>query len=185
MKPEQKQFDWYSLLLAAVQLAVGLIVLVWPEQGDRILAFLLAALVLAFGLWRSLRALAKKEQVSPFAFGGLSLGLTLVTCGLFFLFQPSVFLSILPALLSCILVFTGFASLQNALALRQLGEQRWYIVLAFALAGLICGLIALFNPFATDRGLLLFLGIALLCEGVLDLAALYLFGKKQKAEAMV
>ena len=47
MKLQQTQFDWYSLLLAAVQLAVGLIVLIWPEQGDRILAFVLAALVLA------------------------------------------------------------------------------------------------------------------------------------------
>ena len=185
MKPDATKFDWYSLLLAAVQLAVGLIILIWPESADRILAFVLAALVLLAGIARTLLHFKRKERVSPFAFGGLSLGLTLVTCGLFFLFQPSVFLSILPALLSCILVFTGFASLQNALALRQLGEQRWYIVLAFALAGLICGLIALFNPFATDRGLLLFLGIALLCEGVLDLAALYLFGKKQKAEAVV
>ena len=34
-----------------------------------------------------------------------------------------------------------------------------------------------FNPFATGRGLMLFLGIALMVEGVMDLVALYLFGR--------
>ena len=177
MKPDATKFDWYSLLLAAVQLAVGLIILIWPESADRILAFVLAALVLLAGIARTLLHFKRRERVSPFAFGGLSLGLTLLTIGIFFLFEPGVFLSILPALLSCILVFTGFASLQNALTLRSLGAQRWYIALAFALTGLVCGFLALFNPFATARGLMLFLGIALLGEGIMDLVALYLFGQ--------
>lgn len=180
MKFNSKEFDWYSLITAIIMLAVGIVVLIWPAAANRILAFVLAALVLIAGMVRTFFYFYRHESTSPFSFGGLTLGLTLLAVGLFLLLQPEVLIAVLPVILGCMLVFTGFGSLQTGFSLMRLKINKWFIPLIFALAALICGFLALFNSFGTANVLMVFLGISIVVEGVLQLVSLYLFRKNVK-----
>lgn len=180
MKFDAKEFDWYSLVSALILLIVGIVILIWPEQSNEVLAYTIAGIIALLGLFRTFLYFRRKESVSPFSFGGLTLGLTLTAIGAFLLLEPSVLIAILPILLGSLLIFSGFASLQTAFSLMGLKIPKWYIPLLFALAALACGFVSLFNPFGTAKVLMIFLGIALTGEGVMMLISLYLFRKNVK-----
>ena len=83
------------------------------------------------------------------------------------------------------LIFSGFGSLQTAVELFRLHIRRWYIPLIFSLASLICGFIALINPFSTASVLMVFLGIALCGEGLLLLISVFLFCPREPRQPKV
>ncbi len=175
IETSKKSFDWYTLIAAAVQLLVGLTILIWPGESRNALAYVIACAIMLAGLARMALYFSRRERVSPFSFGGLSLGLSLTAVGLFFLLTPEVLISLLPVVLGCLLIFSGFGSLQTAVELMRLKACKWYIPLFFALAALVCGFVALLNPFATAKLLMVFLGISLCGEAALLLASLILF----------
>lgn len=180
MKFNLKEFDWYSFLTAIVMLIVGLVILIWPEVANRALAYTLSSLVALLGLVRTFFYFKRHESASPFSFGGLTLGLTLMAIGVFLLFEPEVLIGILPVLLGALLIFSGFGSLQTAVSLMGLKIQKWYVPLIFSVLALACGFVSLFNPFGTAKILMIFLGIAIAGEGVLMLVSMYLFRKHVK-----
>ena len=173
----KKKFNWYSLITAVILLLVGLTILIWPGESSQVLVYVIAGLVMLAGIARIAFYIVRHESVNPFAFGGLSLGLSLVAVGVFFMLTPDVLITILPVTLGCLLIFTGFGSLQTAVELLRLRIGRWYIPLLFALAALVCGFVALMNPFSTAKLLMVFLGISLCVESVMLITSIVLFHK--------
>ena len=172
---KQQGFDWSALVAALAVLVIGIIILIWPAASSRVLVYVIAGAIGITGLIRIVLYLAHREDFSPFSFGGLAFGLSLLSLGIFLLAKPDVLIFILPTALGCVLIFSGFGSLQRALDLLRLKIRRWYIPLIFALVSLICGFIALIDPFDAAQVLMLFLGFSLCGEAVLLLVSLFLF----------
>ncbi|MEG2633046.1 MAG: DUF308 domain-containing protein, partial [Oscillospiraceae bacterium] len=84
----------------------------------------------------------------------------------------------LPIALGCLLLFSGFGSLQTAIDLCKIRTKIWYVPLIFALISLVCGFIAVFNPFGTASVLMVFLGISLCTEGLLLLISVFVFKRR-------
>lgn len=173
-----KKVDWYSLVAALAMLLLGLTILIWPAASSQAIAYVAAALLTLFGLIRTILYFSRREKSSPFSFGGLSLGLSLLLIGVFLLLDPAVLIGILPVALGCLLIFSGFGSLQTAIELMRLKIRRWYIPLIFAFVAIICGFLALLNPFRAANVLMVFLGVALIGESVLLAISILLLGKE-------
>ena len=176
MKPKFQRFDWYNLIAALICLVIGVVILIRPSESSMVLVYVISGLIALAGLLRT---------ILYFAIGGLSIGLSLLAIGIFLLLAPKVLILVLPVTLGCMLIFSGFGSLQTAVELFRLHIRRWYIPLIFSLASLICGFIALINPFSTASVLMVFLGIALCGEGLLLLISVFLFCPREPRQPKV
>lgn len=183
LKEKLRAFDWRMLLAAAVSLIVGLTIVIRPEASEQLLAYVLATVVTVFGLLRTLLFFREKKRVSPFSVNGLAPALTILSVGIFLLCDPAPLVAILRIVLGCLLIYLGFVSLHTTIDLVKARAKLWYVPLLFALALLVCGFLAFVNPFKSTRGLMIFLGIALLAECVMQIAALILLGKPAKTAA--
>ncbi|MEG0914027.1 MAG: DUF308 domain-containing protein [Oscillospiraceae bacterium] len=172
------QFDWYNLLTALIMIIIGITIFINPNESSRLLAYVIAALVTILGTVRTALYFIRKERYSPFSVGGLSIGLTIMAVGIVLLVDPNILVMILPIALGCLLLFSGFGSLQTAIDLCKIRTKIWYVPLIFALISLVCGFIAVFNPFGTASVLMVFLGISLCTEGLLLLISVFVFKRR-------
>ncbi|MDO4572071.1 MAG: DUF308 domain-containing protein [Clostridia bacterium] len=174
----KQKFDWYSLLAALIMIIIGVTILIWPEQTGAVLVYVLGGAVTAAGLVRTILYFSRSERTSPFSFGGLTVGLTLVAVGALLLVKPDILRNILSVVLGCLLIFSGFGSLQTAVELLRLKIDKWWIPLIFALIAIVCGVIAVAELINVPAALMIFLGVALCVEGLLLIVSLCLFHKK-------
>jgi len=180
LKEKLLAFDWRMLCAAAVSLVVGIIILIRPETSALFLSYVLAAFIALYGIVHVVMYFTSKKPVSPFASDSLAAGLTILSLGIYLLYKPTALLAILPVVLGCLLIYLGFVSLQTAVDLIRKRAKLWYLPLLFAIALLVCGLLVFIDPFKTERGLMIFLGIALLAEFTMQIASLVLLNKRQK-----
>lgn len=173
----KNKFDWYSLISAVLMLLIGLALIIWPGESSRVVAYIVAALILISGVVLFIVYFARRERVPLFSMGSLSVGLTLTLIGIVLLAIPNILVTVLPVLLGCFLIFSGFNSLQTSVELVRLRVSRWYIPLIFAAAAIICGVLTLLNPFDTASVLMVFLGISLMAESVMMIVSLIMFRK--------
>ena len=174
----KNKFDWYSLISAALMLLIGVAMLIWPGESSHVIAYIVAVLIALAGVILIIVYFARKERVPLFSLGSLSVGLTLLLVGILLLAIPDVFIGILPVLLGCFLIFSGFNSLQTTIELVRLRVTNWYIPLIFAAVAIICGVLSLLNPFVAANALMIFLGISLVVESILMVVSLILFRSK-------
>lgn len=178
---EKPKFDWYNLIAAIVMIIIGLTLLIWPGESNLVIVYVVASLVALAGLVLVILYFVRKESIVPFVFGGLSVGLTLLFIGILLLLIPNILITILPIALGFFLIFSGFNTLQTAVALARMKVVRWFLPLIFAVISIICGVLALFNPFSMANVLMIFLGVSLLAEGLMLLVSLFLFRKDFQA----
>lgn len=176
--PPKHKFDWSSLLAALIMIIIGVTILIWPSQTGAILVYVVGGLIAVAGIVRAIMYFARKEKASPFSFGGLTIGLTLLAVGAVLLLRPEILKSILPIMLGCLLMFAGLGCLQTAVELARLKVAKWWISLLFALISVACGIIAVADVFRAANTLMVFLGISLVVEGLLIIISLSMFRKK-------
>lgn len=162
-----------SLILALVELVVGVLLLISPTAFTRGILMALGATLAMLGAWQVLRyfrtdpALAAREQT-------LARGLAMLLAGLFTLLQADWLLGLFPVLTvlyGAASLLTGLYKVQRAVDIRRLklGNGLWPAV--SALATLIFAAVILLNPFATVNALWVFTGLVLVGEAVLDILA--------------
>lgn len=167
VKEAKRKFDWYNLIASLLMIAVGLGIVLSPGESSQWMAYIVAAAITLAGIVRIFVYYRRHEKTRPLSFGGLSVGLTLLSVGVLLLLEPGLTLLVLPVALGGLLIFTGFGSLQTALSLMKLKIPHWYIPLIFSILSIGCGFIALINPFGAAKILMLFLGFSICGEGVL------------------
>lgn len=175
--PKQK-FDWTSLLSALVMIVIGVTILIWPNKVNAVLVYVVGGLIAAAGLARTVMYFARHERTGPFSFSGLTVGLTLLAVGAVLLFKTRVLEDILAVVLGCLLIFSGFGSLQTAIELARLKVKKWWLPMLFALVAVVCGVIAVAEMIKDQKGLMIFLGVTLFIQGALTIVSLCLFYKK-------
>ena len=74
--------------------------------------------------------------------------------------------------LAIIIIVDGILKLQYAVDFYHLESDKWWIELIGAVVMVVIGIIALLNPFSTSSALIVFIGIALMIEGLWDFISL-------------
>ena len=103
---------------------------------------------------------------------GLVQGVTLLAFGMFFVIKPGFIAVFLGTALAIIIIVDGILKLQYAVDFYHLESDKWWIELIGAVVMVVIGIIALLNPFSTSSALIVFIGIALMIEGLWDFISL-------------
>ncbi len=156
-----------SLILSSLlYIVLGVVLLVMPELSLGFACLLIGGAVVIYGVVR----LAAYLRGGPAADKlDLVLGVLLILLGLFLLIWIRFLLAFVPVVLGIYILIDSFGSLKRSLDMKALGFGRWWVSFLVAAALAICGLVMVLNPFGTIEGLVMFIGLGFLIDGVTTL----------------
>lgn len=161
---ERRLFTGATLLL---MLALGLTLLIHPENIYNLVLNVCGAVLLAFGVIRML-AYWNSDPYAAMQNRQFTTGTLLALAGLCLIIFKPVFISILPFLLGTVLLIGGAFRLQGALDLKRLNAGHHRPVLISCIVSVAMGLLIMANPFQSAMILLRVIGAALILEAVMD-----------------
>ncbi|HIZ31482.1 MAG TPA: DUF308 domain-containing protein [Candidatus Fournierella merdipullorum] len=170
------EFFWTrsaSLWLAALYIAMGVLLLVFPAASSTLFVWTLAAGAAAYGVSHLVRYLQdrKADKGNP---GDLFLTLLPAAFSAFALIWPQTILAVLPLVLGSLLLMDGVGKLPLAITgLREQFPGMIPLTLS-AIVPIVLGAILVFNPFAAVRIAVMVFGGALVADGASDLATVIL-----------
>jgi uncharacterized membrane protein HdeD (DUF308 family) len=163
---QSRDRSWLVLLAGAVAtFALGLVVLVWPKATLNVVAILLGAQLLAFGLARLFAGLTVRNESGGTRAAYVILGLFGLAAGLYCIRHLSVTVVLLAFIVGLFWALHGVVDLIIA-AVAGPVPGRW-LKATSGLISLLAGLLVIFKPTISLKFLLAVLGAWLMLYGVL------------------
>lgn len=161
-----------STVSALITIALGVVLLLWPDLSVRLLCMLLGAALLITGVGYIISYFARRSKLSAFQFE-IILGIVLAILGLWLILKPDIFISLLQFVFGAVLVIHGIVDLQASFHLQGAGYEKWWVALILSLLTVVLGAVIIFNPFGTMAALLILIGISLIFDGLSDLVLIF------------
>ena len=154
-------------LVCVLMIIVGIILLSWPGFVMNTVAVIIGAALLLCGVvcvvtWY--RGRAKGESWMTLLEGGI-----MALVGIILLLAKGAVFNILPVVIGILIIINGVVNLAQALDQKRLNYRRWAVSLALAILTIVLGLMVLFNPFSTNKLLIMAVGIVAIYNGVSNL----------------
>ncbi len=166
---------WCEIEISTALILIGIIFLVNPDVGEILTAIVFGILAVCFGVL-NLYSYFKRKEIPFFKFhfiyGCIGIGL-----GLFSIFNPFLFHTVLTIGIGLWFIYLAATKLDLALCLKMMNEESWLIHLTTAFVIFVMALLILINPF---KNLLLtqLAGAYLILCGILNIADIFLTRKR-------
>ena len=162
-----------SLILSSLlYIVLGVVLLVMPELSLGFACLLIGGAVLVYGVVRLAAYLRGGENADKL---DLVLGVLLILLGL-----CRFLLALVPMVLGIYILVDSLGSIKRSLDMKALGFSRWWVSCLVAAALAVCGLVMVLNPFGTIEGLVMFVGLGFLVDGVTTLVNTILLERLQR-----
>ena len=166
----------YSIMRCVSAIAIGILVMVWPEAAIVYLVITIGAMFFLPSLFTIVGYFMKGRQLGMY-FPIISLGSLLF--GLWLMVSPAFFVGILMYVLGAVLVFAGISQIAGLLGARSHASVPFgFYVLPVLI--LLAGLVVLVNPFAAAAIPFIILGVSSTAYGISELINIYMFRRKEE-----
>lgn len=153
---------------AILTIALGAVLVIWPDWPGRILCYLLgAALILMGGI--QLIVCIRAERIGFYSKFSMLMNIILILLGVWVCIRPDTVLSLVPVIIGIVMLIHGCMDLQFTMDIKHAGSGKWWIALIFALVTLTLGVFLVMHPFLAFEITMLIIGIGLLYDGISDL----------------
>lgn len=159
------------LFTALLYIALGLALLLWPGLSLGLLRLLVGGVTLIYGVVRIV-SYVKSGQQDKFE---LFIGMLLAILGLFLLLFMGFLMALVPFALGVYILVDSIGAVKRSLDMRTLGFSRWWASCLVGALLAVCGLVMIFDPFSSLEGLVMFMGLGFLLDGVITLVNTVLF----------
>lgn len=164
------------MLVTVFQLLAGILLLIFSDSVVRLVSYICAAVLLVYGIMHAMTYFRQEAGASgPY---DLVKGIIGTAAGVILFVKPGILSGILFTILAIVIILDSVTKLQDALDLRKLNYQNWWIMLLLAIVMAVMGLVVLFNPFGTASMLVSFVGIVLVLNAAVDLWDIFYISKK-------
>ncbi len=160
-----KAIKWNYVIEALIMIAIGVVLIVWPQGSLEIMAKALAILLILVGVVLVVSYIVHKERTFVVS-GGLALGLVVAAIGVWIFLNPSPFIDFIPKLFGLFIVVGGIFNLVQTISLIRVSYPNWWLSMIFALVTIIMGGILLFNTKFAENILVTIIGSFLVFDGV-------------------
>lgn len=179
MKGYIKAAKWGYIGTSVAIFAVGLVFLLWPGTSVTVLARIVGALVLLAGIAKVFGYFSNDLYHIAFQFD-FSLGILDAALGALILIFPSWFAGYLAVCLALFVIVDGVVTVQNAIEARRFGIGKWWLLLLCGILSVAIGVAALLRPLTTSELMMRLTGIALMLDGVQNIAVAVVTVKRFK-----
>lgn len=156
------------IILSVLYCVLGILLITMPELSITALGILLGIGMIVFGIVKIVGYFSKDLFRLAFqydlAFGGL-----LIALGIIVLVNPEHLLSFFCIVMGIAVLCDGLFKIQIAIDSKPFGIRTWWVILAFAIITVAAGILLIIRPAQAARVLMVFLGISMLADGILNL----------------
>ena len=163
-----KHLKWNLILLAVIFIALGVVLILWPGATMTTICYLLAAMLLAFGVVSLINYLRKDISGIIYRYD-LVVGLSAILGGILIIIKVDKLTELIPVVLGFLVTTSGILKMQNSVDMMRLGHGTWHVAFAMAIINIAAGIVLLIDPFEAAQVLIMCLGIALVYSGITDL----------------
>lgn len=178
-RSQLKGFQLDRLLVSVMYIVAGTVLLLFPETTTKTICYMIAIVVMAFGLIKVITYLVKGLEQNMYK-NDLVIGFMCFIFGIILIFKSTIVISIIPILLGILVLISGFGKLQSSLDIKRMRNGNWMYFFVIALINVGLGLILIFNPFAVVKTMLRLVGICMLFSGITDIFGSVYMSKKLK-----
>jgi len=172
-----KQLKWDTLLMGVLYILLGIVALVIPETMERLLGFLIGAVLIIAGAVSMISYLLRDAHQNYYHNDFLH-GLLGILLGIVVLYKVDIIISLVPFLLGALVLVSGLSKLQDVIDLKRLEYGNWIFMLVLAIINIVLGLVLIFHPMAIANLLFRLLGAGLIFSGITDcVTTIYFAGK--------
>lgn len=157
-----------SLLVALVTIALGFVLVLWPDDSVSVMCYVLGGALLLSGLLYVAGWFGRNKKE-----GGSALllipGVVLAGLGIWLMLSSESVITLIQYVFGAVLIFHGFLDLQGAVALVSYKAGKWWFDCLLGVGTLALGITILVNPFGSFSALVTIIGMALVYDGFTDL----------------
>ncbi len=157
-----------SILLSAFLCVFGAVLLAYPGISATVLLYAVGALLIGYGIFKIIGYFSNDLFRLAFQFD-LAFGVLLVIIGIFLLVRPEKMLAFVGFVIGILVLTDGLFKIQTALDARRFGLRTWWGILLLAILTAAAGVFLIGDPLFGANLMMIFAGISLLSEGLLNL----------------
>lgn len=163
-----------GILAIVLYLVTGVLLLVKPEWMMDFTRFALCAALMGYAAlsFRKYLNTPAEEAAKGYGLTGAMIAATLSVLALFEVSIP------MEHIWGILLLAGGYMKFQTGMDMGRLGHQRWWLFMVPCAVSLVFGILILTEVIRTNSAL--FIGIALIVEGLVDIAAMIMTARSDK-----
>ncbi len=155
------------VIISAALCVLGILLIAAPKVMADILGIVCGILLILFGAVKLVGYFSKDLYRLAFQYD-LTLGIISVLIGAVMLIHPGGLMTFICITMGLFILTDGLLKIQIAIQAKNFGIREWWEILVFAVATGILGFILMFRPGDGSDLLMIFLGVTLLFEGILN-----------------
>lgn len=164
---EVKGFHKSMIILSVCYIIAGIILLFWPDMSMDLFCKGLGIGMLVLGITHIIIYFTKDHMRSIMQMD-LVVGVVCAAFGAFLLMHPDFVEMAMPFAVGILLMIGAIIKLQNSIDMKHLRVTYWKWILGCAILMLLMGAVLIYNPFS-GRGLLIYIGVALILDGGINI----------------
>lgn len=157
------------IIMSAIMCAFGVMLIAVPDMSYSVLGIAGGCIMMLFGLIKLIGYFSKDLYRLAFQYD-LAFGILFLVLGILMLVRPESLMNLFCFGLGVSVLADALFKVQIAVDSRRFGIRKWWLILAAALITGILGAVLIARPSESARILCVFLGISLLCEGLLNIS---------------
>lgn len=174
MREVIKKIGAHIIAQAVVSIALGGLLVAWPQSTTIALVYILAAYLALIGVI-SLVSYFRSRGKTSYVDGDLITGLLTVIFALIIFIFPKQVASIFTLLLGIVVLLSGVVNMVRAMELKKFGSPQWLLVLLLNVLVVIGGILIIINPFGSAITLMIIAGVFLITRGIVDIVTYLIF----------
>lgn len=174
-----KAFKAENILTALLYVALGVVLIMFPESIAKTLIYTIATIVIAVGVIKIISYFLKREQAG-YSSAGIVSGLIFIVIGLFILTSTKIIISVIPFVMGVCILISAYSKLQYVLQLSKYTNEKNRGMLLAAIITFILGIVLIFNPFRAAKWMIRLVGICIAFTGASDLITGIYFYRKMR-----
>lgn len=183
-----KRLKTNIVISALLCVALGIVLVVWPDLSMKIVCIAVGAVLLIGGGVRLAVYFAVRDN-SIYSQMNLIMSIVLAVVGIWILMKPDKVLAIIPIIVGIVIVLHGVNDLQQAVTLRKGQYDKWWVALILGLLTIGFGVLLVCRPIEALDTVIMLIGTFLIYDGLSDIwivSRVYRIAKamKQEAEAL-
>ena len=157
------------IVLSLVLFLMGLFLLIFPKTLGNAFANVLGVAMILFGVIKVIGYFSKDLFRLAFQYD-LAFGVLITLVGIATIARPERFLEFLCMAIGILILADGLFKIQMSMDAKEFGIHKWWLILSLAIVAGVFGALLLFNPSEGSIVIMRLIGIALMAEGVMNLA---------------
>lgn len=178
-KKAWKQFRTVSILVSCLLLALGVVMLIWPEISALAVCIILGVLFIAVGVYELARYFNLGFAGLLFRFD-LTLGMCNILIGILLLVHPAGAMVFLPVAAGFYMMMGSVFDIQLSVEMRRSGVSSWWLSLLMGIVSTAFAFFLFLDPFNGASALMIFVGVSLIISGIENLCTILCVSKAVK-----